>query len=276
MTTQTGFKTSSAKVFKTVLICILLIILSVALYYIGKHILEYFNHHLYFFGKIEQISNGNIFVLYTLIFLVSILYSFTPLFFEPIVIMTSVYYYKKFQFYDGLILSQLSLLIAVNISSVTTLLITRRFIRPYIIKEGNSDLYNTIMDVSNDLGILFVMLTRLLYHPLFIYNCLFGFSSISVTELIIGNFALIPRYLSISLFALVVADLDFDKYKPLNFKSHPSAEALFSIIYFFSALILVSVFYKSYFKVKGRVSVSSKENASSPPYNTMLNSEVCV
>ncbi|TRY50911.1 Uncharacterized protein CTYZ_00001679 [Cryptosporidium tyzzeri] len=263
MTTQTNSKSNFSKILKNVLKFISIFILVIILTVVVVLTTLYLNDNLYFFKKIEQISNGNSFILYTLILLNSILFASSPFNFEPIVFLTSVYYYKNFQFYQGFILSMLSTFIATNIGSILIMSMTRKFIYPRTIRiERNWNFYIALAEVADNLGLLLVVIVRLINTRQFYYNIVFGCLNISIPQLIIGNIALFPRYLSISVLAFVIGDADIFKDRLINLRSDPASSMLFLTISLISSLILVGLVYKSYLKVKDRVPLPTEENPS--------------
>ncbi|KAK9172305.1 hypothetical protein CmeUKMEL1_05410 [Cryptosporidium meleagridis] len=263
MTTQTDSRSCSSKIWRIASI-IFFLILATVLYVVFTKITIYLINNLYFFKKIEQFSDGNLFILYSLILLNSILFALSTFSFEPLVFLNAVYYYKNFQFYQGLALSMFSSFIATNVGSIIIMLISRKIISPYVKKKQEYwDYLNTLSDVSDNLGLLFVILTRLIIFPHLFFDVIFGFTNISVAQLVIGNLTLFPRYLSISIFSVVINNIDIFKYRLINLISDPSSAMLFISISWISYLILVGLLHRSYVKVKGRTPLPTEENHSS-------------
>lgn len=263
MTTQTDSRSSSSKILRNTTIAFFLI-LAIVLFVVISRTTIYLIDNLYFFKKIEQISGGNLFILYSLILLNSIFYALLPFSFEPLIFLSAVYYYKNFPFYQGLALSMLSIIIAVNVGSIIIMLISRKIIYPYIKrKQENWDYLNALNDASDNLGLVFVILARLIITPHFFYDIIFGLTNISIPQLIIGNFTFFPRYLSISIFSVVINNIDIFKDRLINLNSDPSSAMFFASISWISFLILVGLLHRSYVKVKGRIPLPTEENHSS-------------
>ncbi|KAL3127828.1 transmembrane domain-containing protein [Cryptosporidium hominis] len=263
MTTQTDSRSSSSKILRNLTIVFFSILAIVSFVAIIKTTV-YLTNNLYFFKKIEQFSGGNLFILYSLILLSSTFFALLPFSFEPLIFLTAVYYYKNFQFYQGLALTMLSTFIAINVGSIIIMLISRKVMFPYFKRnQEHWDYFNTLNDVSDSLGLLFVILARLIISPHFLYDIIFGFTNISIPQLIIGNFTFLPRYLSISVFSVVINDIDIFKDRLVNLSSDPSSAMLFTSISWISFLILVGLLHRSYLKVKGRTPLPTEENYSS-------------
>ncbi|OII73392.1 uncharacterized protein cubi_02604 [Cryptosporidium ubiquitum] len=274
MTTQSKSKSCFSNLLKNIAKCIIFAILAIVLAIITIPLMLYFNDNLYFLKHIEQISGDNSLIFFSLMFLAFVLYSIIPMNLEPIIAITSFYFSKKFGFSSGLVLSTLNTFLAVNLGSIATILFVRFFIYPYF-KKSPEMTFNIWSDLTNEYGIILVILLKLTFFPNFISNCLIGFSNISITEFIIGSLAPLPRYLSISAFASNINSIKYYGFILLSLKSHPYHEVLFTTISFLSHLFLLGLFYRSYIKIKDRVPVPTEENITNLPNNTStLNSEI--
>lgn len=225
---------------------------------------------MYFFGYIEKLSANNSFIFFTLVLFNSILYTILPLSFEPVIAVSSFYYFNKFGFLPGLILSVINLLLAFNTGSLLVMLATKSFVYPRIKNlTNNKNLFSILLDVGNECGVIFAILIKLTYASPFFSNCLLGLANISVTGLMISNFAIIPRYLSLIVYMFLIYDIENIKLDLIGLKSHPSHKFLFSSISFLSCLFLIGLLFRSYNKIKNRVPVSTQDD-----HFNMVNSEI--